>query len=173
MLTEYGMSEGLGPQTFDTDQGQVFLGKELTRGHQYSDSIARKIDDEVGSLLRRAREAADKVVEHQRIRLSRLVEELLAEETLQGTALQNLLIGDKGNAGSCGVAQRSPSTPQQQHHRPASRAGGLRSRPSASSAHGPQNRDAHFWCDSVGTSAATAVLIAERSAVDGAWAAWR
>ena len=98
MVTEYGMSEELGPQTFEDPQAEVFLGKELGRGHQYSDSVAQKIDSEVGSILRRARKAADKVVEDQRIRLSRLVEGLLAEETLQGTALQDLLAGDQGNA---------------------------------------------------------------------------
>ena len=48
MVTEYGMSEGLGPQTFDTGQDMVFLGKELSQGRAHSDSMAEKIDAEIG-----------------------------------------------------------------------------------------------------------------------------
>ena len=84
MVTEYGMSEELGPQTFDSGQDQIFLGKELAQGRRYSDAVAQKIDAEVGTLLRGARETAKRVIEPNRARLNRLVERLLAEETIQG-----------------------------------------------------------------------------------------
>ena len=93
MVTEYGMSEELGPQTFDSGQDQIFLGKELAQRRSYSDAVAQKIDAEVGTLLRAARGTAKGVIELNRTRLNRLVERLLAEETVQGPALEELLAG--------------------------------------------------------------------------------
>ena len=91
MVTEYGMSEELGPQTFDSGQDLIFLGKELAQGRSYSDAMAHKIDAEVGTLLRKARGTAKGVVELNCTRLNRLVERLLADETVQGPALEELL----------------------------------------------------------------------------------
>ena len=98
MVTEYGMSEELGPQTFDSGQDLIFLGKELAQRRSYSEAVAQKIDTEVGTLLRRARETAKRVIELDRTRLNRLVERLLAEETVQGPALQELLASAGGDA---------------------------------------------------------------------------
>ena len=94
MVTEYGMSDELGPQTFDNGQDHIFLGRDLAERHRYSDAVAQKIDAEVGALLRKARDTAKRAIELNRARLSRVVEGLLAEETLQGAALQEML----GNA---------------------------------------------------------------------------
>ena len=98
MVTEYGMSAELGPQTFDSAQDQVFLGKELTQRSRYSDAMAQKIDAEVGALLRTARETAKRIIEFNRVRMNRLVERLLAEESLQGPALEELLGSPAGDA---------------------------------------------------------------------------
>ena len=98
MVTEYGMSEELGPQTFDSGQELIFLGKELAQRRSYSDAVAQKIDAEVGTLLRTARETAKRIIEFNRARLNRLVERLLAEETLQGPALEELLASAGGDA---------------------------------------------------------------------------
>jgi len=91
MVTEYGMSEALGPQTFDTGRDQVFLGMELGERRTHSDAMAEKIDAEVGALLRKARDAAQRVIKLNRARLNRVVEGLLAEETLSGARLEQLL----------------------------------------------------------------------------------
>ena len=97
MVTEYGMSEELGPQTFDDGQELIFLGKELAQRRSYSDAVAQKIDTEVGALLRRARETGKRAIELNRARLNRLVERLLAEETIQGHALEELLGSSGGD----------------------------------------------------------------------------
>ncbi len=97
MVTEYGMSEELGPQTFDTGGNQVFLGKELNQGRVYSDAVAEKIDAEVGGFLHRARQAANSIIEINRDKLIRLAERLLTEETIDGQALQDLLKATEGN----------------------------------------------------------------------------
>ena len=91
MVTEYGMSAELGPQTFHRGQGPVFLGKELAQGHNYSEAIAAKIDDEVAKLLHNARETAKSIIRENREALTRLAERLLVEETVHGAELQELL----------------------------------------------------------------------------------
>ena len=93
MVTEYGMSAELGPQTFDRGQGHVFLGKELAQGHNYSEAVAARIDDEVSKLLRNARETAKSLILENREILTRLAERLLVEETVHGAELQGLLTG--------------------------------------------------------------------------------
>ena len=93
MVTEYGMSEGLGPRTFDSGQEMVFLGKELSQRHNYSDAIAEKIDAEIGSLLHRAQQTAKRILESQCEKLTLVAKRLLVEETLEGSELQGLLSG--------------------------------------------------------------------------------
>ncbi len=93
MVTEYGMSEELGPRTYETSQGQVFLGKELSQGHNYSDAIAQKIDAEMGALLRKARNTACAIIEKNVSILHRLADKLAIEETLTGAALKDILNG--------------------------------------------------------------------------------
>ena len=95
MVTEYGMSEDLGPQTFDSGQDLIFLGKELSEGRNFSDAVAQRIDAAVADLLRKARETASRIIELNRSGLNLVVEKLLAEETLQGLALEELLRGSE------------------------------------------------------------------------------
>ena len=93
MVTEYGMSGELGPRTFGSTQGTVFLGKELGQSPDYSDALAEKIDIEIGSILKCAQQKAKQVIEANRAKLSLLANKLLAEETIEGAALQQLLSG--------------------------------------------------------------------------------
>ena len=93
MVTEYGMSGELEPRTFSSGQEMVFLGRELGTGPNYSDAVAEKIDDEIGSLLQKAQETAKKVLEANRARLTYLANRLLTEETIEGPDLQELLVG--------------------------------------------------------------------------------
>ena len=93
MVTEYGMSSELGPRTFGSGHGNVFLGKELAQGQDYSDAVAEKIDTEIGSLLRRAQQRATQVLETNRAKLTLLANKLLLDESIEGTDLQKLLLG--------------------------------------------------------------------------------
>ena len=97
MVTEYGMSSELGPQTFETERGQAFIGRGTGQAHGYSNAMAEKIDAEVEKLLRKAKDTAKTVTESSRDRLTRLAERLLTEETLQGQELRKLLHLSKEN----------------------------------------------------------------------------
>ena len=93
MVTEYGMSSALGPQTFECCQGQIFLGGDLGQGQGPSDAAAEKIDAEVGNLLLKARRTAEREIEASRGKLAQLADRLLEEETLQADSIREILLG--------------------------------------------------------------------------------
>jgi len=93
MVTEYGMSEKLGPRTFGQRQELVFLGREISEQKDYSDSIAQKIDEEVHNIIQRAYNTAKKILTANKEKLNQLAEELIAHETLDEPELNKILEG--------------------------------------------------------------------------------
>ena len=93
MVTEYGMSDDLGPRTFGAGQDLVFLGKELAQGPNYSDDVAARIDNEIEGFLCKARDIATKVLTANRAKLTLIAKRLLSDEILEGADLQELLSG--------------------------------------------------------------------------------
>ena len=94
MVTRYGMSEKLGPRTFGKREELVFLGREIAEQRNYSDRVARDIDEEVHSLIDGAYQAAKRVLTDHKAKLSQLARYLVTHETLEGDVLQELLNSD-------------------------------------------------------------------------------
>ena len=92
MVTEYGMGGELGPRTFEAGNQQVFLGKEFGQNNSCSDALAEKIDTEIASLLQKARARAKQALDRNRARLTLLADQLLLNETMEGTELHQLLL---------------------------------------------------------------------------------
>jgi cell division protease FtsH len=82
MVTEFGMSDKLGPRSFGKRDELVFLGREIGEQRNYSDDVAMQIDEEVRAIIDRAYERATEVLTTHRDRLDRLAEKLVAEETV-------------------------------------------------------------------------------------------
>jgi cell division protease FtsH len=82
MVTQYGMSEKLGPITFGEKEELVFLGKEIGEQRNYSDEVAQAIDEEVRSLVDEAYRHAKAVVTRHRDKLDAIAERLKEEETI-------------------------------------------------------------------------------------------
>ena len=93
MVTEYGMSEKLGPRTFGQRQELVFLGREISEQKDYSDKIAQEIDEEVHNIIQRAYDTAKKVLTKNKGKLKLLAEELIARETLDEPELDKIFEG--------------------------------------------------------------------------------
>lgn len=91
MITEFGMSDKLGPQRFASRDGEPFLGREHSRGAEHSEEIAERIDEEVSRLLDEAHERARRILETHREILDRLAAELLVRETLAEEELDEIL----------------------------------------------------------------------------------
>ena len=90
MVTEFGMSDKLGPRTFGDKQELVFLGREISEQRDYSDKIAQQIDEEVNNIIQHAHEEAKKILTENRAKLIQIAEELVTKETLESEALEAL-----------------------------------------------------------------------------------
>ncbi|HET7522747.1 MAG TPA: hypothetical protein VFJ79_01245, partial [Acidimicrobiales bacterium] len=91
MVTEYGMSDALGPQQLGQRDGEVFLGRELGHQPNYSEEVAAAIDREVRGLIDQAHSRARAVLMHHRDVLDLMARELVEKETLDTLDLEEIL----------------------------------------------------------------------------------
>jgi len=91
MVTEYGMSEKLGPMTFGEREELVFLGRSIAEHRNYSESVARTIDAEVRRIVEQAHERALEIMTRHREALVELAQQLIAKETLNEAEVDALL----------------------------------------------------------------------------------
>ena len=93
MVMRYGMSEKLGPRVFGHDHGQPFLGREFSSEPDYSDEIAREIDDEIRRIVESAHVQAKDILTTHRESLAKLSDILIRRETIEKEQFQALLAG--------------------------------------------------------------------------------
>jgi cell division protease FtsH len=94
IVLNWGVSERIGRVALGDGKGQVFLGKEISEGRNYSERTARLVDQEVRELLDTAYQRATETLEKHRIKLDKLAELLLEEEELPGERVL-ALFGDE------------------------------------------------------------------------------
>jgi cell division protease FtsH len=90
MVTEFGMSDRLGPLSFGKRDEMIFLGRSMGEQRDYSDEVAQMIDEEVRAIIDRAYERATEVLTTYRDRLNNLAEKLIAEETVDQPEFEKL-----------------------------------------------------------------------------------
>ncbi len=95
MVRDYGMSKRLGPVGFASGTPQYLGGQEVS-SRSYADETQRIIDEEVSQLLREAEQTAYGLLEAHRDALDRLVDDLLAHETVDGDAVMAAIRGEAG-----------------------------------------------------------------------------
>ena len=88
MVTDYGMSEKLGLRTFGRQPTSSYLGLGPAEEKDYSEEIAKQIDEEVHSITESAHQVATKVLHENKPRLIHIAEKLLVTETLEGPELE-------------------------------------------------------------------------------------
>ena len=91
MITEYGMSDKLGPVTLGNKQDQVFLGRDIVRERNYSEEIASAIDIETRAIIDECYERAKQVILENEDKMHQIVNLLLEKETIEGNELEALL----------------------------------------------------------------------------------
>ena len=94
MVTRLGMSERLGPRTFGKREELVFLGREISEQRDYSDEIARIIDEEVHNLIDSAYTTAQQILTDSRPKLVQIADYLIEKETVEGKELEELFNTD-------------------------------------------------------------------------------
>lgn len=95
MVTEFGMSEHLGPLAFGKKDELVFLGREISEQRNYSDEIAFQIDQEIRKLIDRAHERARSIVAEHFDKLEAIANLLIAKETIEFEELEELFDGPR------------------------------------------------------------------------------
>jgi cell division protease FtsH len=93
MVMRFGMSEKLGPRVFGHEHGQPFLGREFSTEPDYSDEIAREIDDEVRRIVESAHQRAKSILTEHKDDLTKMSEILVKRETIEKEEFLALLDG--------------------------------------------------------------------------------
>jgi cell division protease FtsH len=91
MVTEYGMSDKLGPRTFGKHEEMIFLGREIHEQRNYGDKVADEIDKEVNALIQHAYNTAKKILTDNKERMKLIAERLMAKETIEEAEFESLL----------------------------------------------------------------------------------
>ena len=93
MIMRYGMSEELGPRTLGHDQSMPFLGREFQQQADYSEEVARQIDDEIRRIIEQAHQRAKDLLTEKRELLDRISKILIQRETIEAGEFQALVDG--------------------------------------------------------------------------------
>jgi cell division protease FtsH len=109
MVTQWGMSERLGPLTFGKREEQIFLGKELTKHKDYSEKTAEEIDEEVKRIVIEQYEYAKELIRKNRGLLDALVNLLLEKETIDGAEIDRLIESFKEKSLNCYFSHQQPA----------------------------------------------------------------
>ena len=90
MVTQYGMSEKLGPRTYGQKDDVVFLGRDIAEQKDYSEKAAEMIDEEVTRLMKEAEIKAQNILTKNKIMLDKIVNILLKKETIEKEEFESL-----------------------------------------------------------------------------------
>ncbi len=91
MVTEYGMSDELGPMTFGEREELVFLGRSISEHRNYSETVARTIDSEIRGIIKAAYDRSLELMARHRDALDSLAQQLIQKETLDEAEVDTLL----------------------------------------------------------------------------------
>lgn len=90
MITEFGMSDKLGPMTFGQKQDEVFLGRDIAQHKNYSEEVAFEIDKEIREMIDQCYHRAEDILKQNMNKLHKLVEVLLEKETIDAQEFENV-----------------------------------------------------------------------------------
>jgi cell division protease FtsH len=92
MIRTWGMSDQLGPLSYDQGEEQIFLGREIAQHRDYSEATAQRIDQEVSDLIHTAYQRSKQILEDNLEILHKLAELLLEKETVMGQELDEMIL---------------------------------------------------------------------------------
>jgi len=108
MIMRYGMSEKLGPRVLGRNHDMPFLGREMGAEPDYSEEIAKEIDDEIRRVIEEAHDKASTVLREHMAELHKLSAILIERETIDKTQFERLLQGESEESV---FAEEPPTTP--------------------------------------------------------------
>lgn len=94
MVTRYGFSEKLGPIVYGQDQGEIFLGRDISQSRNYSENVAAEIDSEIREIIESAYEKAKDILSDHLDQLHVIAKYLLKHEKIDGGDFEKLMKGE-------------------------------------------------------------------------------
>ncbi len=91
LVTDYGMSDNLGPRTYGEKEEMIFLGREIHEQRDYSEKAAEKIDEEISSFIRQGEEKAQEIIDTHKENLEKIVSLLLEKETIEKDEFEEIM----------------------------------------------------------------------------------
>jgi cell division protease FtsH len=93
MVTRYGMSDLMGPMVYGENEGEVFLGRSITRTVNMSEETMRKVDSEIRKIIDQQYAVARKLLEDNRDKVEAMAAALLELETIDADQIDDLMSG--------------------------------------------------------------------------------
>ncbi|HQB50953.1 MAG TPA: ATP-dependent zinc metalloprotease FtsH [bacterium] len=91
LVTDFGMSDKMGPRTFGEKEEMIFLGREIHEQRDYSEKVAEMIDEEINNFISQGKALAEKVITSHKDQLEAISRKLLTEETIEKEAFEQLV----------------------------------------------------------------------------------
>jgi cell division protease FtsH len=110
MVTRYGMSEALGPMVYAENEGEVFLGRSVTKTTTMSEETMQKVDSEVRRIIDQQYALARKLIEDNSDKMHAMAKALLEWETIDGEQLDDIMAGREPRPPK-DFAPRTPGSP--------------------------------------------------------------
>ena len=95
MITRLGMSDVLGPRSFGTNQGEVFLGRDFSSSQDYSEEIAAKIDNEIHEIISAAYQLSKDIITAEISKMHFIADFLVKNEVMDGDQFKAVMEGDE------------------------------------------------------------------------------
>ncbi|HMM51132.1 MAG TPA: ATP-dependent zinc metalloprotease FtsH [Burkholderiaceae bacterium] len=122
MVTRYGMSDVLGPMVYAENEGEIFLGRSITKTTNMSEETMRKVDSEIRRIIDEQYAAARRILEENRDKVEAMAKALLEWETIDTDQIDDIMAGrpprppkERSSGGSSasgtGSAATAPATP--------------------------------------------------------------
>lgn len=93
MVTQWGMSDALGPMVYAENEGEVFLGRSVTNHQNVSEATMRQVDEEIRRIIDQQYVVARKIIEENREKIEIMATALLEWETLDAEQLNDIMAG--------------------------------------------------------------------------------
>jgi cell division protease FtsH len=122
MVTRYGMSDALGPMVYAENEGEVFLGRSITKTTNVSEETMRKVDGEIRRIIDEQYGVARKILEDNRDKVEAMTKALLEWETIDAEQIEDICQGraprppkqpstGNGSSGGSGTGSAPAATP--------------------------------------------------------------
>jgi len=83
LVTDFGMSDNLGPRTYGQKEEMIFLGREIHEQRDYSEKVAERIDEEIAGFIKQGEVKAQSIIDNRKVQLEKIVATLLEKETIE------------------------------------------------------------------------------------------